>query len=138
MLQVVLPLSFIQRALIIAKNSLSMCLSLFPLALIDITISVSHSTKSMKESAFSLALVFGLVWKYYSTKAPPFYFSCWLFVPVTDVHSAIANIVRVVVPSKVLIRVLLQDLIYLWFIQHWPLWIDRFPNSLYIVWFFEI
>ena len=50
--------------------------TIVPFALVDISISVRHSTDSVKNSIFGHSLKLGLILKYDSSEASPFYPGC--------------------------------------------------------------
>jgi len=50
--------------------------TIVPFALVDISIGVRHSANAMKNSILGHSLEFGLILKYDSSKASPFYPGC--------------------------------------------------------------
>ena len=110
-LEIIFPLSFVEWALIIAKDTFSMCFSVIPLALVNIPISMSHPTYAMKKSILGLALILRFIWEYYCAESSPFYFGSALFIPMAYVHSTITNIIGVIIPSEVLVRIVLKYIV---------------------------
>ena len=110
-LEIVFPLSFVKRALIIAKDTVSMRISIFPLALVNVWIGVGHPAYAMKETVLGLALILRFIWEYYCAESSPFYFGSALFIPMAYVHSTITNIIGVIIPSEVLVRIVLKNIV---------------------------
>ena len=115
-----------------------MSFSILPFALVDITIRMRHSANTMKNSVFSHSLKLWLILKNDSSKSSPFYPGSWLFVPVSNIHAAVPDILRVIIPCEVLVRYLVQKFGKQLLIHHGFIRIYWFSNPINISWLLKI
>jgi hypothetical protein len=100
---VILPRSFVHRALLVNKDSLSACLSFFPLALIDISVGVCHSSLSVEKSILSHSIVPGAIWELNSAKTLPntiFFLIVFGYGPLASILPAFFDVDHSGVPEE--------------------------------------